>query len=75
MATCLLAFARYILSFLHFTSTSTLTIAIRAKNINLIIPSQEMIGQICNLETVEPQEILIKGAVVLAFCEKGVVEI
>ena len=28
-----------------------------------VIPSQEMMGQICDLETVEPQEILIKVCV------------
>ena len=54
MPTCQLAFTKYILGFLHLTSIFIQTIVTNHTNLQL---ERWMMGQICDLETVEPQEI------------------
>ena len=58
----------------HFYFTTFHLHFICAKNTNHQV--KRSWGQIWNLETAEPQEVLIKGeAVVQVFCEKGILKI
>ena len=54
MPTCWLTSTKYILGFLHLTSIFIKTIVTNYINLQL---ERWMTGQICDLETVEPQEI------------------
>ena len=60
MPTCLLAFTRYILNFLQSFYFHLDDSELRKQYQSV---RQEMMGQICDLETVEPQEIPIKVCV------------